>query len=65
MVPKMASSPTTFGSLKRELEYLYLRRSAVESLIRSLEDYHRSSAPPRLRNRLLAEGRVWAEKLAS
>lgn len=35
------SSPVTMPSLERQLEDLYRRRSVIERLIRSLEDYSR------------------------
>jgi hypothetical protein len=40
MRPKNAPPTISTGEgYKRELEYLYARRSAIDSLIRSLQDY--------------------------
>ncbi len=36
---RVLPSPVSDRTIKRELETLYMRRSAVESLIRSLEEY--------------------------
>jgi hypothetical protein len=45
MLPKKGLSPTSPARINRkELEYLYARRSAIDSLIQSLEEYDRFRA---------------------
>lgn len=49
---KVLSAPVEEQAIRRELEYLYHRRSAVELLIRSLEQYERfRSRGDEVRNR--------------
>jgi hypothetical protein len=38
---RLAEIPKDGRDYRRELEYLYARRSAIESLIRSLQQYER------------------------
>ncbi len=47
---KALSSPSDEQNIRRELEYLYHRRSAVEMLIRSLEQYDRFRSQGETRN---------------
>jgi hypothetical protein len=43
---KVPPVPSGMGrSYRKELEYLYARRSAVDALIQSLQDYDRFRAP--------------------
>ncbi len=51
MFSKKLSAPTHEDTIRRELEYLYHRRSAVEMLIRSLEQYDRFRSQGEARNR--------------
>jgi hypothetical protein len=45
MLAKKVSNPTSPARINRkELEYLYARRSAIDSLIQSLEEYDRFRA---------------------
>ena len=41
MFPKKQVGPTPVREFRKELEYLYARRTAVDSLIQSLEEYNR------------------------
>jgi hypothetical protein len=41
MFPKKTVSPCSDRGCKKQLEYLHARKSAVDSLIQSLEDYDR------------------------
>jgi hypothetical protein len=42
VVKRVVPSPTPDRDIKKELQFLYWRRSAVDSLIRSLEQYNLS-----------------------
>jgi hypothetical protein len=41
---KVPSSPAPPRTYRKELEYLYARRSAIDTLIQSLEEYDRFRA---------------------
>jgi hypothetical protein len=43
---KIAVPLQTAHDYRRELEYLYARKSALDSLIASLEEYQRASTDP-------------------
>ncbi len=45
---KNRSSASPYLNLERELQKLYARRSAVDNLIQSLEQYHRTRGTPPL-----------------
>ncbi len=51
---KVLSAPNHEQTIRRELEYLYHRRSAVEMLIRSLEQYDRFRSQGETRGRKTA-----------
>jgi hypothetical protein len=57
MFAKKAPVAADAPSFRKELESLYARRSAIDALIRSLEDYNRCR-----KSRLGAQGRngTWA-----
>lgn len=46
---KLFIAPTSEFTLKKELDYLYMRRSTVDALIRSIEEYSRC-CPARPKN---------------
>jgi hypothetical protein len=50
--------------IRRELQYLYARRSTVSALIRSLEEYDRMRAPRMERGRRTVQTRRHSPKIA-
>jgi hypothetical protein len=54
MFPKKPASPSSDRGYRKELEYLNARKSALDSLIQSLEDYDRFRSVRMDRKRKLA-----------
>jgi hypothetical protein len=54
MFPKKPAPASSGRFCRKELEYLNARKSALDSLIQSLEDYDRFRSAPVVRKRKLA-----------
>ena len=65
MTSKLSSPVTSTRDLRAELRRLYERRSVVENLIRSLEEYQRAPKMGAMRVTVVPSTDAWAEKLAS